>query len=279
MIFIQKLIIIVLIHHTTDTMNVKHSSFYLIALFVGSLFAPSLSYGQENAKYFYQLKVYHLGDDDPQAVAQYLEDAYIPAMHRAGIERIGVFSTIEDEAPKIYVFVPYPSFEKVLQAEQALEKDKKYQQAGSDYLNAAHDAAPYERIETLLLQAFPGMPSPQVPELKAPKSERFYELRSYEGPTEKLYANKVDMFNQGDEVGIFERLGFNAVFYAEVLFGSRTPNLMYMTTFENREARDQHWEAFRSDPAWLKLKAMEEYQNNVSQSDLIFLRPAEYSDF
>lgn len=257
----------------------KQNNLLLIALFVGSLFIPLLSYGQQDAKYLYQLKVYHLGDDDPQVVARYLEDAYVPAMHRAGVEHVGVFTTVEDEAPRIYVFVPYPSFEKVLQTERALEEDKTYQQAGGDYLNAAHDNAPYERIETLLLRAFSGMPSPQVPALKAPQSERLYELRSYEGPTEKLYANKVDMFNQGDEVGIFDRLDFNAVFYAEVLFGSRTPNLMYMTTFEDQEDRDQHWEAFRSDPAWLQLKAMEKYQNNVSKSDIIFLRPAEYSDF
>ena len=244
------------------------------------LLSVSVSYAQQNEKDFYQIKVYHFDTTTQQPrVDQFLKEAYVPALHRAGIERVGVFSTIEDESPKIYVFVPYSSFEKIAETEQALGKDKKYQQAGSDYLNAAYDDAPYERIETLLLQAFPEMTTTAVPDLEAPKSERVYELRSYEGPTEKLYANKVDMFNVGDEVGLFDRLGFNAVFYAEVLFGSRMPNLMYMTTFENQADRDEHWEAFRNDPAWLKLKDMEEYQNNVSKADIIFLRPADYSDF
>ena len=32
------------------------------------------------------------------------------------------------------------------------------------------------------------------------------------------------------------------------------PNLMYMTSFENKAARDEHWKTFGSDPEWKKLK-------------------------
>jgi hypothetical protein len=61
------------------------------------------------------------------------------------------------------------------------------------------------------------------------------------------------MFNEGDEVGLFKRLHFNAVFYAEVVAGSTMPNLMYMTTFENRADRDTHWSTFGKDEYWKKL--------------------------
>ncbi len=114
--------------------------------------------------------------------------------------------------------------------------------------------------------------------MKSPKKDRVYELRSYEGATEKLHASKVKMFNTGDEVGIFKKLNFNAVFYGEVLAGSRMPNLMYMTTFENMADRETHWKAFGDDPAFKALLAMPEYQHNVSKADIIFLRPADYSD-
>jgi cell fate (sporulation/competence/biofilm development) regulator YlbF (YheA/YmcA/DUF963 family) len=56
------------------------------------------------------------------------------------------------------------------------------------------------------------------------------------------------------------------------------PNLMYMTSFENMQSRDEHWKAFGNDPAWKTLSAMKEYQNNVSHSDITFLRPTEYSE-
>jgi NIPSNAP len=89
----------------------------------------------------------------------------------------------------------------------------------------------------------------------------------------------VQMFNQGDEVGLFKRLGFNAVFYADVISGNRMPNLMYMTTFANQASHDAHWKAFVDDPYWKKLSAMPEYQHNVSKINIYLLRPTEYSDF
>ena len=85
------------------------------------------------------------------------------------------------------------------------------------------------------------------------------------------------MFNNG-EIDIFERLGFNAVFYGEVIAGSKMPNLMYMTTFEDLDSEKMHWDAFRADDQWNKMKVMEQYQNNVSGSDIMLLTPADYSD-
>lgn len=87
------------------------------------------------------------------------------------------------------------------------------------------------------------------------------------------------MFNEGDEIGLFKKLNFNASFYAEVIAGAKMPNLMYMTSFENMEDRNVHWKNFVDDPHWKRLVAMPEYQNNISHMDIIFLRPADYSDF
>jgi hypothetical protein len=134
-------------------------------------------------------------------------------------------------------------------------------------------------METILLKAFPLAPQMQLPSLKSAKKERVYELRSYESATELKFDNKVKMFNEGDEIGLFKKLNFNAIFYSEVVAGSKTPNLMYMTSFENKADRDEHWKTFGNDPYWKKLSAMPEYQNNVSHIDITFLYPTEYSDF
>jgi hypothetical protein len=86
------------------------------------------------------------------------------------------------------------------------------------------------------------------------------------------------MFNEGGEVPLFKRLGFNAVFYADVISGSHMPNLMYMTSFENRAAREEHWKSFSADPEWKKLVALPEYQHNVSKAEVILCHAADYSD-
>jgi hypothetical protein len=146
-------------------------------------------------------------------------------------------------------------------------------------MQAAWNKAPFVRMENIILKAFRLHLSMELPKLTGPKKDRIYELRSYEGPTELLYNAKVHMFNEGGEIKLFDRLGFNPVFYAEVLSGSRMPNLMYMTSFENRAEREAHWKAFFNAPEWKHISALPEYQHTVSKSDIIFLTAAEYSDF
>jgi hypothetical protein len=262
--------------------KVTKSILFFCPLILCLFLLTSLAYGQQSERYFYQLKIYHLKDKaQEKRVDQFLQTAYVPALHRAGIEQVGVFTPVEEgeAGPLIYVFIPFRSLDEFQNLSQVLAQDQQFLASGSDYLYAPYDKVPYDRIESILLHAFTGMPAPAVPELPASKSERVYELRSYEGPTEKYYATKVRMFIEGDELSIFDRLGFNAVFYAEVLSGPRMPNLMYMTSFNNMAERDAHWEAFNNDAAWKKLKAIEEYQHSVSKADIILLHPTAYSDF
>ncbi|MHB1178261.1 MAG: NIPSNAP family protein [Daejeonella sp.] len=209
---------------------------------------------------------------------KFLKDAYLPALHRAGIKQAGVLKPITQDTSDrlIYLFIPLRKLDQFQKLTAVLGKDKQYLTDGKDYLNAVYDDAPYTRIESILLQAFSGMPAPAVPDLTAPKSERFYELRSYESATENYAENKIKMFNK-HELKIFSDLNFNAVFYGQVISGSRMPNLMYMTTFANKADRDKHWAAF--GPAYKPFSSMPEYQHNVSKNVQVFLSPTDYSDF
>lgn len=252
--------------------------FCLSILLMSSLNATAKAAARE----YYQLKIYHYKTQEQESrLEQYLQQAYVPAIHRAGIKYVGVFKPVtqQDSDRRIYVFTPFPSLNKLAGIDQTLQADTKYLADGKDYIDADYKSATYNRIESIILQAFPGMPSTVVPNLTAPKAERVYELRSYESPTEKYNVNKVRMFNVGDEIGLFKRLNFNAVFYSEVISGSHMPNLMYMTTFNSKADRDKHWDAFGNDAQWKTLTAMDEYKNNVSHADIIFLHPTEYSDF
>jgi hypothetical protein len=231
---------------------------------------------------FFELRVYRFKDlSQQERVEDYLQKALIPALHRMGMKKIGVFKPVESDSTygkRLFLFIPFSSLDAFEQMSSKLSADKQYLADGKNYVDATYDNVPYTRFETIVLKSFAGMPESAVPNLTGPRSERVYELRSYEGHTEKIYNNKVQMFNAGDEIGLFKRLGFNAVFYAEVLAGSTMPNLMYLTTFENQASRDEHWKMFSEDPQWKKLVAMPEYQHNVSKNVTLFLRPTAYSD-
>ena len=235
------------------------------------------------AREFYQLKTYTFDrDEQVQTTERYLKEAYLPGLKKQGIDNIGVFKprlNETDSVKKIFVLIPFSSIAQFLSHEEELIRDEIYLAAGHDYINATHEQPPYQRLESILLKAFEDMPVMKASALNGPRSERIYELRSYESPTESYYKNKVDMFNAGGEIKLFDRLEFNAVFYGEVISGPKMPNLMYMTTFSDQASRDAHWKAFVESPEWNDMKAMPKYQNNVSHADIIFLYPTEYSDY
>ena len=238
--------------------------------------------GKSAEKDIYQIKVYHMKTNDQVTqVDNFLKNAYLPALHRLGVSRVGVFKKVGIDTAvekSIYVLIPMRSLEQLSRIEDGLTKDITYNKDGAAYLTAPFDAAAYTRIETIVLRAFKNMPRFQVPLLKGNVAERIYELRSYEATTERLYKQKVHMFNEGGEIALFKKLGFNAVFYGEVLAGSHMPNLMYMTSFDNQASRDEHWKAFGADPEWKRLSALPEYQHTVSKIDIILLHPAAYSE-
>lgn len=235
-----------------------------------------------SARDYYQIKVYNIKDKDQEVrLDNYFKNAYLPAMHRAGIKNIGVFKPIATDAAagtKVFVLIPLKKLGQIETLEAKLAKDKQYITDGADYINASWNKPPYQRIESILLKAFSEMPKMEIPNHSTPASERIYELRSYEGPTEKKYLKKVEMFNEGGEVAIFKNIGSQPVFFGEVLSGSAMPNLIYLTTYSDMKSHDEHWAAFGSHPDWAKLKGIEEYKNTVSHSDKYLMHPTDYSD-
>lgn len=252
---------------------------FLTLLLVGNVLT---SFASAPKREFYEIKIYHVANADQEArVEAYLKNAYMPALHRIGAKNIGVFKPVTSDTASgklIYVLTPLKSLDQLVALPGLLDKDAAYQAAGKDYIDADYKTPPYTRTESIILQAFTTMPIHKKPNLTSPKSGRVYELRSYEGHTEKRYRNKVKMFTDGGEVPLFERLGFNAVFYGEVIAGSKMPNLMYMTTFSDKASRDEHWKTFSADAEWNKLKVDPQYQNNVSKNVQLYLFPTDYSD-
>ena len=87
----------------------------------------------------------------------YLKDAYLPALHRAGITKVGVFKPVETDTAfgkLVYVFIPFKTVEQYAQLPDKLEKDKVYAEAGKAFLDAPYNNPPYIRYESILLKAF-----------------------------------------------------------------------------------------------------------------------------
>ena len=235
------------------------------------------------AKGYYQITVYNFKTAEQQGlIDNYLQMAYLPALHNLKINNVGVFMPITNDTAinkRLYVIIPLPSFEAAATLTQKVNSNADYLSNSKAYLDVAHTNPAYTRIENILLEKFAMAPYLLLPKLTGNRAERIFELRSYESASEKIYQNKVYMFNEGKEIDIFTKLNFNAVFYANVIAGSRMPNLMYMTSFENIADRDEHWKKFSASDDWKKLSGMPMYQNNVSKADIILMKSTSYSDY
>jgi hypothetical protein len=239
---------------------------------------------QTKSQMYYEIKMYRINGPAQEAkMDSYLKDAFIPAVHRAGIKTVGVFKPIENDTAAfgkfVYVFVPYNTADQYFELEKKLADDKTYQEAAKSFLDAPVTEPPFVRYETIFMRAFTGMPAFKTFKYQTPPSERIYELRSYESATEAKAAKKIHMFNEGGEIGIFEKVGSNAVFYAQVLMGSLKPRLMYMTTYADMKSHDEKWAAFRDHPDWKVLSKKPEYVKTTSKTNAYLLHPTSYSDF
>lgn len=238
---------------------------------------------QKGKQMYYEVKIYRInGPAQESMMDSYLKDAYLPALHRAGIPVVGVFKPIEKDTAfgkLVYVFIPFKTLDQYSQLPGKLGKDKAYAEAGKAFIDAPYNNPPFVRYESILSLAFSHMPEMKIPSFTTPKSGRIYEYRSYESATEAKADKKIHMFNEGGEIKIFEKIGANAVFYSKVISGSQMPRLIYMTTYADMKSHDECWAAFRVHPDWTKLKEMEEYKNTTSKTKAFLLYPTDYSDF
>ncbi|WPU94219.1 NIPSNAP family protein [Mucilaginibacter sabulilitoris] len=223
---------------------------------------------------FYELRVYNLKNETQQKLVEdYFQNAAIPALNKLGSKNVGVFTELKPEGQtKIYVLIPYNSIADFLNVQEKLDQDAVYKEKGASYLTAPASEPAYERIESSLLKAFVHMPKMEV----SKQGQRIFELRRYEHATESAGKKKLEMFNDAGEIDIFKKLGFSPVFFGETLIGDHRPNLIYMITFDDLDAKAAHWKAFGSDPEWKKVSAIPDYSDSklVSHITSTLLQPA-----
>ncbi|MGH2562985.1 MAG: hypothetical protein ACRDE5_00615, partial [Ginsengibacter sp.] len=116
-----------------------------IVLFLISVSSSLIAKSQPD---FYQIKIYHLKNEDQVAqVDAFLQNAYLPALHRKGIKNIGVFKPIANDTASvkfIYVLIPFKSIEQWRSMNDELNKDKTYTDASENFMNTPSDKAPYD---------------------------------------------------------------------------------------------------------------------------------------
>lgn len=257
----------------------RRRTFLQSTLATTACLASSASASGANVKSaeYYELRTYSLKKSKQSQLDDYLKLAFIPAVKRLGHSPVGVF--IEDGQEgnlKVFVLIVHPTADSFVTLNERIAADPEYQKAANGYLAAAAADPVYARIESSLMVPLAGMPKLVPVDAAKP---RVFQLRTYESHNERASKKKIEMFNHG-EIEIFKRVGLTPMFFGETILGAAMPNLTYLLVFPDEPTRTNAWNTFRSDPEWLKLRAIPEYADReiVSKITNRVLQPAPYSE-
>src|SRR5258708_23335055 len=119
----------------------------LIVLSLGStVYAAGPSAKQD----YFSIRIYQLkSSQQEERVDKFLKEAFLPALHRQGIPKVGVFKPVGNDTAairRIYVLMAFRNMEQFTGLSASLEKDAQYLSDGKDYLDAGYDNTPYVRM-------------------------------------------------------------------------------------------------------------------------------------
>ena len=94
--------------------NFKSPVRFFILFF--ALLTCFIARGNAADRYYYEIKLYHLKTQQQEdRLDNYLQNAYLPALHRAGIKDVGVFKPVAGDTlgKRVYVFIPFKSWKQL----------------------------------------------------------------------------------------------------------------------------------------------------------------------
>src|SRR6202048_5038623 len=118
---------------------------------------------QSATRQYIELRRYHLLPGTKQrAFIDFVGNAAIPAMNRAGVARVGAFTVIYGEnEPSLLLVLAHQTLDSVVSLRDRLASDAVYARAGAAILDAPMSDPAFVRVESTLLRAFDAMPTPQ----------------------------------------------------------------------------------------------------------------------
>ena len=230
---------------------------------------------------YYELRIYQIYDFEKQQLMEsHLRDAYLPALKRLGIERVGVFRNLKDENDhSIFVLIPFENPQQFADLSESLRQDKEYQDAEKAFSDRPLKDPVYQRVVSRFMKSFAGIPQMELADYSKDLSPRIFELRLYESHTDDHARRKIKMFNEAGEIQLMRDVNMAPVFFGETLIGPDAPNLVYMLSAKDEAAHKAHWKAFIESDRWNAMKDLPEFKDTVSKIKNWYLKPTEFSGF
>lgn len=220
----------------------------------------------------YELRVYTAAPGKLDELHARFRDHTVKFFKKHGLTNVGYWVPVDNKENKLYYIIAAPSREARDQSFKELGADPDFQAA---FKASEANGKLVDKIDSTFLSA---TDYSAVVKPSSTRSPRVFELRTYHtapGKLPDLHARFRD-----HTMKLFESHGMKNVAYwtpADKEKGSED-TLIYLLAHKDEEAAKRSWDAFRTDPAWVKAK--EESEKNgkiVEKVEAVYLKPADYS--
>ena len=246
----------------------------LIILFMASMFAWSSGVAAEKETRFFEMRTYYAAPGKLDNLLTRFREHTTKLFENHGMVNVGYWLPLTNSENKLIYLLAYPSRE---------ERDKSWKAFGADPVwqkvakESERDGKLVNKVESVFLAPTDFSP---VPEQKQSEVPRLFELRTYHAAPGKLDALLARF--RDHTVSLFARHGMAQFGYwvpAEKKDGAGD-TLIYILAHKSREACEESFKAFRTDPEWIKAKTESEVNGPLTIRDgvqSVLMLPTDFS--
>ena len=228
----------------------------------------------------YELRTYYTEPGRLDALLARFRDHTTKLFEQHGIKNLAYWVPTDEKngaGSKLVYLLGYPSREAATASWKEFSADPEWQKVRKASEAPEAGGKIVAKVESVFLAGTSYSPAFKV---SAEKSPRVFELRTYTTPEGGLAA--LDARFGGGETTLFANAGMTGVIFTHPIDADKgaSHTLIYLLAHANREAATASWQKFRTDPAWVKMKADSEKAAGGSlttKTESMFLAPVDFS--
>jgi hypothetical protein len=235
------------------------------------LLSSLFSFAAERDTRIFELRIYHCYPGKLQNLIERFKNHTTRIFEKHKMENIGYWLPVHNENNDLYYILAYPSRQARDSSWNAFRADPEWIEVSR---KSEEDGKIVEKVTSVFMNAA-NIPFSVKASQKLP--ERVFELRTYYCPPGKL-PNLEKRFTD-HTIQIFGQHSMESIgYWTTIESDGSQPKLIYIIAHSTEEDAKKSWDAFRSDPNWIKVKADSELNGKiVEKTESVFLRALPFS--
>lgn len=225
---------------------------------------------QETDNRYFELRIYYAHPGRLDALLERFQNHTTKLFEKHGMENIGYWVPVVNDQNTLYYILAYPN-------KEARDKSWAAFSADPEWKEVAAKSEESGKIVKSVTSVFMNL-SEITPHINANAGNgRTYELRTYTCLPERL-PSLTERF-QDHTLKIFESHGMeNIAYFTSIEKDGAQPKLIYLLAHKSPEEAAKSWEAFRSDPAWIKARDASEKDGKILEKvESVYMKPTGFS--